>query len=125
MLVAFATAGAAQTPNSTRSGIYTEAQATRGNDTYSNLCQSCHTPAAHTGKFLATWAGRPLSDLFEYLSTEMPKIDPGSLQPNEYAQVLAYMLKLNGLPAGQKELPADVAVLKSIRIDTALVKKGP
>jgi hypothetical protein len=55
----------------------------------------------------------------------MPKIDPGSLQPNEYAQVLAYMLKLNGLPAGQKELPADVAVLKSIRIDTALVKKGP
>jgi mono/diheme cytochrome c family protein len=112
-------------PRSTKAGVYTEAQAAKGADTYSTFCQGCHTAASHTGGvFLTTWLGLPLSDLFEYISTEMPKTEPGSLPAQEYAQVLAYLLKLNAMPPGERELPADKAALKSIRFDTASIRKG-
>jgi alcohol dehydrogenase (cytochrome c) len=48
----------------------------------------------------------------------MPKSDPGSLSPGEYARVLAYLLSLNGMPVGKDELPTDANGLKRIRIDT-------
>ncbi len=44
----------------------------------------------------------------------MPEGDPGSLQPEEYADVLAYLLSLNDYPAGDQPLPPDVAVLSTI-----------
>jgi hypothetical protein len=47
----------------------------------------------------------------------MPKNEPGSLAPEEYADLLAYLLKLNQMPVGPTELPADTMVLKTIRIE--------
>jgi hypothetical protein len=52
----------------------------------------------------------------------MPKTEPGSLSKEEYASIVAYLLKLNGMPAGKQPLPADTAALGKIRIDS---KKGP
>jgi hypothetical protein len=49
----------------------------------------------------------------------MPKSEPGTLTPDEYAQVLAYLLELNGMPAGDVELPPDPEAMKTIRIDMA------
>ena len=73
---------------------------------------------SHTGAaFTATWNHRELSVLYAYLTTKMPKNDPGSLAPQEYADVLAYVLKMNGMPAGAAELPADTVQLKAIRIE--------
>ncbi|MGH7553341.1 MAG: c-type cytochrome [Longimicrobiales bacterium] len=104
---------------STLSGVFTQAQAARGRDTYGGMCRSCHTPESHAAPaFLNTWSGRPLWDLFLYVSGDMPKSDPGSLAPNEYAQVLAYLLEMNGMPAGKDELPTDSLILKKIRFDT-------
>ena len=109
-----------QAPRSTTSGVYTDEQATRGRDTYQMQCKSCHTPASHTGATFASWWDRkPLSELFEFVTTRMPKNEPGSLQPDEYADVVAYLLKLNDMPSGSEELPADSVALKKIRIDTA------
>ena len=72
----------------------------------------------HTGAaFSATWNHRPLSALFRYMTERMPKNDPGSLAPREYADVLAYVLKMNGVPAGAVELPADSVRLSAIRIE--------
>jgi len=53
----------------------------------------------------------------------MPKNEPGSLQPDEYADVLAYLLKLNDFPSGSEALPADSLALKKIRIEVG--KKDP
>ncbi|HSL71728.1 MAG TPA: cytochrome c [Longimicrobiales bacterium] len=126
-LVSFASLCPAQeTPDnrSTMNGVYTSAQAARGQDTYANACLGCHTPASHTGPaFLKSWVGRPLLELFGYLSAEMPKSEPGSLSPQDYAQVIAYLLKLNGVPDGPDELPADTAVLKTIRFDTTALSR--
>jgi mono/diheme cytochrome c family protein len=102
----------------TKSGVYSDAQASRGNDTYLMQCRSCHTPASHTGVVFAnSWGGRPLSALYTYMVERMPKNEPGSLQPHEYAELVAYLLKLNDMPSGSAELPADSTLLRKIRIE--------
>ena len=106
------------TPRSTASGVYTVEQAARGRDTYAMQCKSCHTPASHTGATFAQWWDRkPLSELYLFIMTKMPKNEPGSLQPDEYAELVAYLLKMNEMPAGTAELPADSVALRKIRID--------
>jgi mono/diheme cytochrome c family protein len=105
---------------STASGVYTIEQAARGEETFAGMCQVCHVPTTHTGPvFWASWGGRPLSELFAYISQSMPKSDPGSLSRGEYAQVLAFLLKMNGMPPGTEELPGDTVALKAIRFDSA------
>ncbi len=103
--------------SSTLSGVYTNEQASRGKDVYAGSCRSCHVPASHTGATFATWwRGKQLSDLFTFVSTRMPKNDPGSLAPEDAADVVAYLLKMNAMPAGAVALPADIDSLKKIRI---------
>jgi mono/diheme cytochrome c family protein len=103
---------------STVDGVFTSAQATRGANVYNMLCQSCHSAESHTGTpFRNNWVGKPLAELFAYISSEMPKTEPGSLTPEDYTLVLAYILKMNGMPAGRRALTADAAQLDSIRID--------
>ena len=106
----------------TSTGVYTAAQARMGEDVYAGMCTGCHTTASHTGDvFSNAWAGRPLSELYVFIKGAMPKTEPGSLAPDEYAAIVAYLLKLNGMPAGKDKLPADSAALDRIRIDP---KKG-
>ena len=117
----------AQTDTSTRhagattttlSGIYTTEQASRGQDVYSGSCRGCHTPASHTGATFATyWLNKSVADLFTYVATNMPKNDPGSLDPHDVADVVAYLLKMNQMPAGPTELLPDTNALRQIRID--------
>jgi S-disulfanyl-L-cysteine oxidoreductase SoxD len=103
----------------TRTGVYSAEQASRGFDVYTSYCKSCHTTETHTGAaFRAAWTNKRLSDLFVYVSEKMPKNDPGSLSPQEYVDVMSYILKLNKMPAGKTELPADSTKLSAIRIVT-------
>jgi mono/diheme cytochrome c family protein len=116
---------APEAARSTLQGVYTTAQAAQGRDVYAGMCQSCHTPASYTGPaFLDAWSGRALEDLFGYIRARMPKSEPGSLTPREYAQVVAYLLELNGMPAGRDELPSDPAALKVIRFEAASTRPG-
>lgn len=108
----------AATKRSTQSGVYTTEQAARGQDTYANLCTGCHTAATHTGAAFQHWNGHTVLDLFGYVSTKMPKNEPGSLEPEQYADLVAYLLKLNQMPVGTTELPTDTTVLGTIRIET-------
>jgi mono/diheme cytochrome c family protein len=104
---------------STLAGVYSAEQASRGQDVYAGMCKSCHTAASHTGvTFQKLWDGRSLSELFGYISTKMPKNEPGSLSPEEYADLLAYLLKLNQMPAGSADLTPDTTMLGAIRIET-------
>jgi mono/diheme cytochrome c family protein len=129
LALAIAQQGTAQTSaastRSTMMGVYTAAQARRGEDTYMSICVACHPSGTYsTAAFKATWAGRPLSDLFGLISETMPKIDPGSLTPQEYAQVVAYILKVNDVPPGKTELPADGDRMKQIRIEMPGARLG-
>jgi mono/diheme cytochrome c family protein len=103
----------------TQMGVYTEAQAQRGSQTYAGTCGSCHTPSSHTGAtYNQNWQGHPLSDLFLYVSTQMPQDNPGSLDPNSAADVVAFLLKTYSMPAGTMELTPDTLAMKKILIDS-------
>jgi mono/diheme cytochrome c family protein len=120
---------AAQTASqkTTKSGVYSREQADRGQGVYLGMCKSCHTPESHTASaFTAKWNGKPLSDLYDYLVEQMPKNQPGSLSAEEYADVLAYVLKLNRMPAGPDDLPTTPDEMKAIRIETTIpLRKSP
>jgi len=111
------------TGRTTRSGIYTSAQADKGHEIYSLSCSSCHSAATHASPaFVSKWSGHVLAELYQYMNQEMPKENPGSLSPKEYTLVLAYLLKMNGMPAGPMELPSDPVELQKIRIDLKPVR---
>jgi hypothetical protein len=48
----------------------------------------------------------------------MPDDRPGRLSREQYADVVAYLLRQNGMPAGPRRLSADPAQLERIRIAT-------
>jgi mono/diheme cytochrome c family protein len=128
LAVALAQRSTAQSPAtdgvSTAAGVYSAAQAVRGEETYMNVCVACHPAGTYTtALFRANWDGRPLSDLFTQVSETMPKQEPASLTPKEYAQVVAYLLKINDAPAGKTELLPDVETLKKIRIEMPVTEK--
>jgi hypothetical protein len=103
---------------STLTGVYTNEQAARGRNFYLGMCKSCHAPESHTGAtFSKYWKGKKLSDLFMYISTQMPKNDPGSLDPGDIADVMAYILRMNAEPTGKDEIYPDADSLKKFRID--------
>ena len=116
----------AYTGLSTLSGVYTDEQASRGKDVYAGACRSCHTPVSHTGAtFSKWWRGKQLSDLFGFISTAMPKNDPGSLAPEDVADVTAYLLKMNAMPVGPAELPPDIDSLRKFRIERKPTRPAP
>ena len=65
------------------------------------------TPPLARAKFLRDWEGRSLATLFEYTRATMPESNPGSLTDQEYVDVIAYMLSVSGMPAGDDELRPD------------------
>ena len=108
----------AQALRSTTQGVYTPAQAIKGKSVFNGACLGCHTTASHMGPaFELRWFGRPLSEFYGYLSNLMPKSAPGTLTEDEYVWVTAYILKLNGMPAGKVELNAEPNWLKAVRIN--------
>jgi len=117
---ASATAAPAGSPGdvSAATGVFTAAQATRGEEVYTNACARCHMTTQHSGAtFAATWNNRRVIDLYDILLNTMPLDDPGSLSDQDYIDVIAYILQINGHPAGKAALKADPATLKTLRID--------
>lgn len=104
---------------STTTGVYTEAQAKAGQEIFESTCLGgCHNMASHKGAAFKThWNGRPIWDLFKLINEEMPKDDPGSLSVTDSANLVAYIMKLNGQPAGKEDLSTDPAELRKIKID--------
>jgi mono/diheme cytochrome c family protein len=105
-------------------GIYTQAQAKRGQALYSKQCASCHhdeleghgtTPALAGEDFLEKWDGETVGDLFEKMQATMPADHPGRLSREQNAAILAFILRFNEFPAGEAELGTDGDLLAKIR----------
>lgn len=111
---------------STKGGVYTAEQANLGKDLYGKQCASCHgaklegkgqNPALAGSDFMSRWQGQTLGDLYEVIHDTMPATKPGTLTPDESAQLIAYILQANQIPEGKTELPNDESALKTIRIE--------
>lgn len=113
-----AVALSAQEKKSVKAGVYTAAQAERGETLFRAKCASCHAPNRFTDDlFYTSFAGKPLWEMFDVISDSMPEDNPGGMKKEEYADVIAYLLKLNNFPAGASELPIEKDALSAILME--------
>jgi PQQ-dependent dehydrogenase (s-GDH family) len=96
------------------SPVFTAAQAERGRRAYDSNCAVCHGNTLTNGTFgtpLAglyfrnSWFGRTVRALYDHSRT-MPPDSPGLLPPETYADIVSYILEVNGFDPGDTELPA-------------------
>jgi len=128
----------AQAPRTVQDGVFSDAQATRGQALYAQRCAGCHGPALTGGQapplagdaFTTKWRLEPLSALFIKIRYTMPPSPPASapaggglvaatpfapqLSAEQGADLVAHVLKTNGFPAGKADFPAADAVTSTI-----------
>ncbi|MGI3777261.1 MAG: c-type cytochrome [Janthinobacterium lividum] len=115
-----AAATAAATPaadNAPFPALYTQAQAVAGKAVYAENCVSCHgadmhglaAPAIAGTEFLSSAADNEwsLEAIRTIVFTMMPLNAGGSLSTKQYADVTAFILASNCLPAGATPFPED------------------
>ncbi|MDQ6677638.1 MAG: cytochrome c [Acidobacteriota bacterium] len=107
-------------------GVYTSAQAGRGEVAYGAECSQCHgedlsgfSNALRGGAFMNKWREDNLGSLFTRVKS-MPPSAPGSLGNGVYLDILAYILQVNKFPSGTEELKSDVLSRIQVR-----AKGGP
>ncbi|TMH72713.1 MAG: pyrrolo-quinoline quinone [Betaproteobacteria bacterium] len=110
----------------TGSAPYTKEQVVRGQTVYSGQCAVCHgdklqgiSAPALTGPSFAK-SHLNVSQIRSVVATQMPLTAPGSLTPDDYASVMAYMLSYDCVkPAGNGSKPfppADDPALTKVTI---------
>lgn len=112
-------APAGRTP---RSGMYSDAQAARGEPLYTAECAFCHgqdlqgtfaAPPLTQAALSARWQKKTLKDLLDYQQAFMPWTSPGGYSRQQNIDILAYILKKGGFPAGA-DLPSSPDALRQI-----------
>jgi len=108
---------AARIPQIRNLVTFTAEQVTEGKTTYEHNCQDCHGSSLDNGEFggpplrgalfLQRWDSGSVASLYAYTKTKMPPDRPGGLSDKVYADLVAFILRSNGYPSGEKELPAD------------------
>jgi mono/diheme cytochrome c family protein len=109
----------AQAPARTvRDGVFSAAQVERGRHQFTSICMNCHEIAEFTGPgaYFEESDGKTVWEIFEFIWAEMPEDEPASLDPKDYAAILAYTLSVYGLPTGEADLPIDRESLDAIEI---------
>ena len=97
-------------------GVYTDQQAARGREGYETSCSSCHQPGLTGGgespalvgnPFMERWREDNLATIVTRVSTLMPFDNPATLSRDAYLDIIAYILQVNGFPAGTEALSPD------------------
>jgi len=110
-------------------GVYTEQQAARGAASFAASCTRCHSAepnAGEEGKALAgeafwqSFRESTVDHLLDFVSKNMPNGAGGTLSANTYADLVAFILSRNSLPAGPTELTPESAAGVQI-----IAKTGP
>jgi len=126
-------AGVTQSPT-IWDGVYSEAQARRGEQVFKSHCSYCHrddltggflddgigkAPAlagkrAFDSSFVERWGGLTLADMVATVAATMPQDRPSSLTVENYVDVVTYLLSKNDAPAGATDLSVDLETLTRI-----------
>ncbi len=118
-------------PNVTNSGggagappQFTAEQAEAGKTSYNSTCAVCHGNTMTNGTFApplageyfqTKWSGSTVRKFYDHAKT-MPPSAPASLPEDTYAGIVAYILQMNGVKAGNVELPVSAAALDKMTI---------
>ena len=102
---------------------FTHEQATSGQAAYEAGCASCHGDVLEGGElgpplrgrlFLQQWGGKSVAGLFAQIVATKPGTAPGTLSESEYADLMAYILQLNGVRPSAGALPSDLQALSAL-----------
>jgi len=101
------------------SGVFTAAQAKRGNEAYQASCAGCHGSELRATDAEAVdlagpalrnaWSGKTLQDRFEKIRDTMPLGNANTLGDKTYMDILAFILQFNDVPPGNQELVPETA----------------
>ncbi len=108
-------------------GVYTGAQAQRGEESYRAHCANCHRDdlGGYNGlllgaRFMEKYREASLALFFDKTKSTMPRNAPGTLDDGMYVDIVSYILKVNEFPGGVRELTAgDLAGVRLVG------KEGP
>ena len=114
LVVAFSLTGYAGQSRTVTAGVYSSAQARRGQAVYQAQCVLCHGaelkgavgPMLAGDGFLAVWGGRPLSELVDKIEKTMPPQALGTISRQQATDIAAFILEAGAFPAGQADLSA-------------------
>jgi hypothetical protein len=105
------------------SGVYSAAQAQRGEQWYLlDECGTCHDePASGVAmlvgeSFLSDWDGQSALALARHIHSSTMG-NPGDIRLAEATELIAYILRENKIPAGSSDLSSDQHALARIRLD--------
>jgi len=114
---------------------FTAAQAATGEVEYKASCIDCHGPNLNDGEFggpplkgdafTAKWLKLPASALVGYVHAAMPPDAPGRLPMGTYVEIVAYILSVNGVPPGTRDMPADMSTLAALHYPAQKSNQGP
>lgn len=126
-IVALACSAAQAQGKSSWDGVYSAAQAKRGEGVYTQQCASCHgadlkgkedlkpDPAPSlTGDLGLDFNDLGLDALADRIRTTMPKGKGNSLTAAQVTDLVSFILSKNGMPAGKTDLPGTADGLKGI-----------
>lgn len=106
-------------------GVYTEVQAARGKVAYTQFCSRCHRedlsggeagPRLKGSAFFDRWHDLEVLDLFAMIQGGMPHDKVVFVPAPSVRDIVGFLLKENGVPAGGKELSSDIEELADILI---------
>jgi len=105
---------------------YTKEQAAEGAEIYARHCASCHgaeldgtlAPPLLGEAFRINWyvGDRTARNLLDTIAENMPMTAPGSLSPEQYAAITAFLLSKNGHAPTGTPLTADADALDAILV---------
>jgi mono/diheme cytochrome c family protein len=92
--------------------VYSDTQATRGQQLYQKVCVTCHGPTLDGvvgpplsgDAFLSLWSARPLGDLVNKIEQTMPPGQPDSLGRPQAIDLAAFILRTGKFPSGPSDL---------------------
>jgi S-disulfanyl-L-cysteine oxidoreductase SoxD len=108
-------------------GVFSDDQALRGQRAYTQSCARCHAddllgtsnaPALVGQPFFSRFDRSTADDVVQTIRRTMPQEAPNSLAAEAYVDVVSYLFKANGSPAGAAELTTDRAMLQQVFVTT-------
>jgi mono/diheme cytochrome c family protein len=120
-------------------GVYSEAQAARGKEAYTQGCVTCHmeslrgffeggaAPPIIGESFVKGWEAASVLDLFAKLRDTMPKDNADSVDEASKLDILTYLLQMNEFPVGKADLAMDTSLLAGTMVVplTGLTEPSP
>ena len=109
----------------TASGYYLSAQAERGNELFTEACAVCHSLTEFQGEdFEYRWRRQTAWNLFTFIAKTMPEDDPGSLDEEQYAAIIAFILEQNDYIPGDTALGTTREALDTVPLGPGANKMG-